>query len=114
MANESKEDKTLKSLDSNGHQSSTLMKRIVEVSRKSSDDDTEIEVVADREDDSDVETEADTEVETNEDYQGQTGKHNGQGESDEIDFIDKESEVGDGGSTTSTTKKPYIVSFWPR
>ena len=89
------------------------MKRIVEVSRKSSDDDTEIEVVADREDDSDVETEADTEVETNQDYQGQTGKHNGQ-MSDEIDFIDEESEVGDGGSTTSTTKKPYIVSFWPR
>ena len=112
--NETKEDKTLKSLHSNGHQPSTLMKRIVEVSRKSSDDDTEIEVVADREDDSDVETEADTEVETNEDYKGQTGKHNGQGESDEIDFIDKEPEEGDEGSTTSTTKKPYIVSFWPR
>ena len=46
--NETKEDKTLKSLHSNGHQPSTLMKRIVEVSHKSSYDDTEIEDVADR------------------------------------------------------------------
>ena len=114
MANETKEDKTLKSLHSNGHQPSTLMKRIVEVSRKSTDDDTEIEIVDDREDDSDGETEGDAEVETNEDYKEQTGKHDGRGELDEIEFIDKEPEEGDEGSTTSTTKKPYIVSFWPR
>merc|ERR1711895_4719 len=85
--NETKEDKTLKSLHSTGHQPSTLMKRIFEVSRKPTDDDTEIEIVDDREDDTDQETEGDTEVETNEDYKGQTGKRNGHGELDEIDFI---------------------------
>ena len=113
--NETKEDKTLKSLHSTGHQPSTLMKRIFdEVSQKPTDDDTEIEIVDDREDDTDGETEGDTEIETIEDYKEQTGKHDGHGELDEIEFIDKEPEEGDEGPTTSTTKKPYIVSFWPR
>ena len=112
--NETKEDKTLRSLHSNGHQPSTLMKRIVEVSRKSTDDDTEIEIVDDREDDTDGETEGDTEIETIKDYKEQTGGYDGRGELDEIEFTDQEPEERDDGSTTSTTKKPYIVSFWPR
>ena len=113
MANESKKDKTLKSPIPNGHQSSTLMKRIVEVSRKSLDD-TELEEVAERQDDLDAETESGPEVKTNQDYQGHKGEDNGQGESDEIVFIEENSEVRDRGSTTSTTKKPRGVSFWPR
>ena len=113
MANESKKDKTLKIPIPNGHQSSTMMKRIVEVSRKSLDD-TELEEVAERQDDLDAETESGPEVKTNQDYQGHKGEDNGQGESDEIVFIEENSEVRDRGSTTSTTKKPRGVSFWPR
>ena len=103
MANESKKDKTLKIPIPNGHQSSNMMKRIVEVSRKSLDD-TELEEVAERQDDLDAETESGPEVKTNRDYQGHKGEDNGQ----------ENSEVRDRGSTTSTTKKPRGVSFWPR
>ena len=108
MANESKKDRTLKIPIPNGHQSSNMMKRIVEMSRKSLDD-TELEEVAERQDDLDAETESGPEAKTNQDYQEHKG--DGQNESDEIVFI---SEARDRGSTTSTTKKPRGVSFWPR
>ena len=62
--------------------------------------------------DLDAETESGPEAKTNEDYQGHKG--DGQGESDEIVFIEENSEARDRGSTTSTTKKPRGVSFWPR
>ena len=108
MANESKKDRTLKIPIPTGHQSSNTMKRIVEMSRKSLDD-TELEEVDERQDDLDAETESGPEAKTNQDYQEHKG--DGQNESDEIVFI---SEAKDRGSTTSTTKKPRGVSFWPR
>ena len=111
MANESKKDRTLKIPIPNGHQSSNTMKRIVEMSRKSLDD-TELEEVTERQDNLDEETESGPEAKTNQDYQGHKG--DGQGESDEIVFIEENSEARDRGSTTSTTKKPRGVSFWPR
>ena len=108
MANESKKDRTLKIPIPNGHLSSNTMKRIIEMSRISLDD-TELEEVAERQNDLDAETESGPEAKTNQDYQEHKG--DGQNESDEIVFI---SEARDRGSTTSTTKKPRGVSFWPR
>ena len=104
MANESKKDRTLKI--PTGHQSSDMMKRIVEMSRKSLDD-TEREEVTEGQENVDDKTESEPEAKTNQDYQG----HKEEDESDEIFFI---SEARDKGSTTSTTKKPRGVSFWPR
>ena len=76
------------------------------MSRKSLDD-TELEEVTERQENLDDKTESEPEAKTNQDYQG----HKGEDESDEIVFI---SEARDRGSTTSTTKKPRGVSFWPR
>ena len=109
MANESKKDRTLKIPIPTGHQSSNMMNRIVEMSRKSLDD-TELEEVTERQDNLDDKTESEPEAKTNQDYQG----HKGEGESDEIVFIEENSEARERGSTTSTTKKPRGVSFWPR
>ncbi len=104
MANESKKDRNLKI--PTGHQSSNMMKRIVEMSRKSLHD-TEREEVTEGQENVDDKTESEPEAKTNQDYQG----HKEEDESDEIFFI---SEARDRGSTTSTTKKPRGVSFWPR
>ena len=104
MANESKKDRNLKI--PTGHQSSNMMKRIVEMSRKSLHD-TEREEVTEGQENVDDKTESEPEAKTNQDYQG----HKEEDKSDEIFFI---SEARDKESTTSTTKKPRGVSFWPR
>ena len=64
MANESKKDRTLKIPIPNGHQSSNMMKGIVEMSRKTLDD-TELEEVTERQDNLDEETESGPEAKTN-------------------------------------------------
>ena len=100
--NEAKEDKTLKSLYSTD-KPSILMKRIFDqVSRDPRDNDTEDD------------TENETENETIKDNKKPIGGHNGRDEMDEIQLTDQETEDRDDGSTTTTTKKPFIVSFWPR
>ena len=104
MANESKKDMNLKI--PTGHQSSNMMKRIVEMTRKSLHD-TEREEVTEGQENVDDKTESEPDTKTNQDYQG----HMEEDESDEIFFI---SEARDRKSTTSTTKKPRGVSFWPR
>ena len=97
---EAKEDKTLKSLEST-EKPSILMERIFDQeSRDPEEDDTE----DDMEDD----------TETTEDNKKPTGGHDGRDEVDEIQLTDQETEDRDDGSTTTTTKKPFIVSFWPR
>ena len=102
MANESKKDMNLKI--PTGHESSNMMKRIVEMTRKSLHTDTEREEVTEGQEDV---TESEPDTKTNQDYQG----HMEEDESDEIFFI---SEARDRKSTTSTTKKPRGVSFWPK
>ena len=102
MGNESRKDMNLKI--PTGHESSNLMKRIVEMTRKSLHTDTEREEVTEGQEDV---TESEPDTKTNQDYQG----HMEEDESDEIFFI---SEARDRKSTTSTTKKPRGVSFWPR
>ena len=99
------------------------MKRIFdEVSRDPRDDDTDGESEDDTDDDTENDTvndtvndtEDDTEIETIKDNKEPTGGHEGRDELEEIQFTDQEPEDRDDGSTTTTTKKPFIVSFWPR
>ena len=102
MGNESRKDMNLKI--PTGHESSNMMKRIVEMTRKSLHTDTEREEVTEGQEDV---TESEPDTKTYQDYQG----HMEEDESDEIFFI---SEARDRKSTTSTTKKPRGVSFWPK
>ena len=95
---EAREDKTLKSLDS-ADKPSILMERIFDqVSRDPEEDDTE------------------DDTETTEDNKKPTEKqgNDGRDEVDEFHFTDQEPEDRDDGSMTTTTKKPFVVSFWPR
>ena len=99
---EAKEDKTLKSLDSTD-KPSILMERIFDqVSRDPEEDDTEND------------TEDDTE--TTEDNKKPTGEqgHDGRDDVDDFHFTDQEPEDKDDKSMDTTTKKPIVVSFWPR
>ena len=112
--NETREDKTLKSLYTTD-KPSTLMTRIFdEVSRDPRDDDTDDESEDDTEIETVNDTEDNTEIETIKENKEPTGGHDGRDELDEIQFTDQEPENRDDGSTTTTTKKPFIVSFWPR
>ena len=95
---EAKEGMTLKSLDSTD-KPSILMERIFDqVSRDPEEDDTE------------------DDTETTEDNKKPTGEqgHDGRDDVDDLHFTDQEPEDRDDGSMTTTTKKPFVVSFWPR
>ena len=98
--NESRMDMKLKI--PTGHESSNLMKKIGEVTLKSLHTDGEREEVTERQEDV---TESEPDTKKYQEYQGQGN------ESDDIFFV---SEARDRKSTTSTTKKPRGVSFWPK
>ena len=59
-------------------------------------------------------TEDDTE--TTEDNKNTTGEqgHDGRDDVDDFHFTDQEPEYKDDKSMDTTTKKPIVVSFWPR
>ena len=94
---EAKEDKTLKSLDisvSTG-KTSILKERIFDqISRDTEEDDTE----------------------TTDDNKNTTEEqgHNGRDDEDDLHFTDQEQEDKDDKTMDHTTKKPIVVSFWPR
>ena len=98
---EAKEAKTLKNLDISvsTEKTSILKERIFDqISRDTEEDDTE------------------GDTETTEDNKKPTGEqgHDGRDDVDDFHFTDQEPEDKDDKSMDTTTKKPIVVSFWPR